>query len=109
MSTNDHLLPDELVIEIASYTTCRTTLAALSQSSKRFHVIAEPLLYSTFIQTGEFAESLPRFLRTLSAKPHLGRYVKTIIAESHQETTILDMDFLDERELRSISACVYWV
>jgi hypothetical protein len=107
LGTNSaQILPGELVIEIAKYITCRKTLAALSQCSKRFHALVESLLYSTFIQTGDGAEALPQFLRTVSAKPHLGRYVKAIIAESHEGTMDMDMGLLNGTEMTNIGTCI---
>jgi hypothetical protein len=87
--------PDELLVQIASYTTCRKTLAALSLCCQQLHTIVEPLLYSKFVQTGEGATALPMLLRTISQKPHLGRYVKAVVARSENEILILDMDFLE--------------
>lgn len=85
-------LPDEFLIQIASYITCRRTLAALSLCCKQLHTIVEPLLYSNFVQTGEGATALPTLLRTSSRKPHLGLYVKAVVARSENEVLILHME-----------------
>jgi len=80
MGKNFTSLPDELVIVII-HQIDRSSLHAVSLCDTRLHALAEPVLYSTFEQTGTRGEGLFFFLRTLLAKPHLGRYVKHFVGE----------------------------
>jgi hypothetical protein len=74
-------LPHELVlIVISALQGHNKTLARLSLCSKELHALVEPILYSTFTQTGD--EALPCFLRTILAKPSLALHLKHLTIEA---------------------------
>jgi hypothetical protein len=93
--------PDEIVLKISENfgNTERQALAALSLCCKKFHRIIQPLLYTTFVQTGPTA--LPFFLRTISSdkNEHLRVYTKKIIVASLPRTKKSKLPRMDMRSL----------
>jgi len=83
----------EVVVEIFKYIPLNRDLANVSLCSRRFHELAEPILYSSFTQTGENA--IPAYLRTVSKKPHLTRLVKRFTASPWDP---LDLSFIEGDE-----------
>lgn len=75
-------LPNELIVAILNHLP-RDDLPSVSLTNKRLHDLVEPILYSTFTQTGDLASW--HFLRTIAEKPHLCRFVRHIHAADNLE------------------------
>jgi len=71
----DHIA-NELLTEICLNLSSSKDVSNFSRCSKHMYSIAEPIFYSNFSQTGNFA--CRDLIRTLIDKPHLARHVKTI-------------------------------
>jgi hypothetical protein len=97
-------LSPELILEILNYVD-RSDLMSIYISSRRLYTIAQPLIYSTFTQTGQNA--LPNLLRSITAKPYLASYIKhlslSILGRRHNISDV-DTSFLSESDRTWIRA-----
>ena len=73
-------LPKELLVGVLENIGDVENRAQVSLASKRLHEAIEPMLYSSFRQTGR--EATGAFIRTILKKPHVVRYVKSFTAHS---------------------------
>lgn len=55
-------------------------LTSLSLVSRRFHALADPILYKAIIITQKTPAGIPRFLRTILSRPILASYVRLLDA-----------------------------
>jgi hypothetical protein len=94
----------ELILEILNYVD-RSDLWSFYTCSRRLYTITQPLIYSTFTQTGQHA--LPNLLCSIIAKPHLATCIKhldlSILGRRHNISDI-DTSFLSETDLTWIRA-----
>lgn len=94
-------LPEELIEHIFKQLQSQASLAAVSATSREFHRIVEPILYNdvTLVVSSRTEddtvvpakhETTRAFLRTIAARPHLRRYVKTLkIISNGKEDLVL--------------------
>lgn len=73
-------LPEELLVGVVKNVDDVQDRLQVSLASKRLHEAIEPMLYSSFRQTGR--EATGAFIRTILEKPHVVRYVKSFTAHS---------------------------
>jgi hypothetical protein len=104
-------LSDDLLLEAAEwvgtdtyieghhYVTDRGTklLLPLVLCSRRLDRIATPVLYTTFVQTGE--QALLTFLRLLTEKPEMGAHVKRSVALETGEPAHINMGTVSRQDL----------
>jgi hypothetical protein len=64
-------------------------LVPLVLCSRRLNRIANPVLYTAFVQTGE--QALPAFLSLLTEKPEMGAHVKRFVALETGEPAHINM------------------
>lgn len=96
-------LPEELIEHIFKQLQSQASLAAVSATSREFHRIVEPILYNnvTLVVSSRTEddtvvpakhETTRAFLRTIAARPHLRRYVKTLkITSNGKEDFVLSL------------------
>ncbi|KAG4438305.1 hypothetical protein IFR05_006192 [Cadophora sp. M221] len=73
-------LPDEILVEIFKTLDSPKDRSHVSQTSQKLHDIMEPILYSSFVQTGGGAT--PNFIRSILKKPSRAQYVKSVTARA---------------------------
>lgn len=69
------MLPNEVLAQVFLQVDDPSTLYDLALCSRRIHEIVEPVLYSVFRDVE--GHDLALFLRTILAKPHLRKHVRT--------------------------------
>ncbi|PVH74360.1 hypothetical protein DL98DRAFT_658842 [Cadophora sp. DSE1049] len=88
-------LPEELLAEVLRNIDNVEDRLQVSLTSQRLHEAVEPILYSSFRQTGR--EATGAFIRTILEKPHVARFVKSFTAHS------INSPYALATELRAVS------
>jgi hypothetical protein len=100
-------LHDDILVELLRSIDSRKTLAALSLCSKTLHQFCEPYLYSHLIQLGDSCEALSFFLRSITRKPYLAKYVKKFTANALLGyCTDIYMGMMNEDDWKSIRSAL---
>jgi len=99
-------LSSELILEIL-HDLSFSDLMSFYLCSRRLYTITQPLIYSTFTQTGQHA--LPNLLRSILARPQLATYIKNLdlsILGPTRSYSFSDIDtsFLSESDRACIRA-----
>ena len=75
-----YLLPNELLLQIISFSNTTDTLYNFCLCSRWFCSIAQPILYRNYDQHSDWEKSYYRpFLRTLIDRPDLASQVKSLL------------------------------